>query len=52
LIEQFFIDKYKDIVLKCSETFFDTYGMQDLESATHLESGAPSPLYVTLTKTM
>jgi len=38
LIEQFFVNKHKRIFLKCSETFSDRYGMEDLNIATQLES--------------
>jgi len=38
LIEQFFVNKYKDIILKCSESFSNIYEMEDLTIATQLES--------------
>ena len=46
LIEQFFVNKYKDI-LKYSEMFLNRYEMQDWLSAMQLKSVAPSLLYVT-----
>jgi len=38
LIQQFFLSKYTDIILKCSETFSERYGMKNLESVTLFES--------------
>jgi len=36
LIAQFFVNKYKDIILKFTETFSDKYGIEDLKIATQL----------------
>jgi len=38
LTEQLFVNKYKDIILKCNETFSGRYGMEDLTFPTQLES--------------
>jgi len=38
LVVQFFVNKYKDIALKCNETVSDEYGMGDLKTATQFES--------------
>jgi len=59
LIELFFVNKYKDIILKCSETFWDRYGMEDLKWQRSNLFGsnlycreAPTPLYVSFTETV
>jgi len=58
-IEQLFVNKYKEIILKCTETPLDRYGMEDLNTARSLnqfqvvlQRDAPFSLYVTFTKTM
>ena len=37
-VEEFFVNKYKNIILKRSETFSNRYGMKDLGIALQLES--------------
>jgi len=38
LLEQLFVNKYKDIILKCSEIFSERYRMAGLQIAMQLES--------------
>ena len=55
LVEQFFVNQYQDIILKCSETFSNRCGMETLKSQCSLnqfqvllQRKVPSPQYVNL----